>query len=123
MNKKTPIILPLGLVLLSKDVWTNPEQYNPERFKDDELQFANQFSPFSFAGGRVWPGKALTQLEIQCVIVAVFRKFHVTLNKNQGPLNLHYLTGTTTKEQIYVDLKLREREYKLIFQFLLFILN
>lgn len=107
--KKTPIITPLGLVLLHEDLWRNPQEFIPERFKEDGVQFANQFSPFGFAGGRVCPGKALAQLEIQFMIASIFRKFNVTLAQGQGPLNLHYLTGTTTKEEIYVDLTPRHQ--------------
>jgi cytochrome P450 len=101
--KNTPIITPLGLVLLHEELWRDPKKYNPERFREDGILFANQFSPFGFAGGRVCPGKALAHLEIQFMIANLFKHFNVKLAKGQGPLNLHYLTGTTTKDEIFVD--------------------
>jgi hypothetical protein len=37
------------------------------------------------------------------IIGNIFKNFRVTLSKGQGPLNLYYLTGTTPKEEIFVD--------------------
>ena len=102
--KKTTIATPLGLVLQSDELWNHPDKYYPERFKNDGLKWPNQFSPFGFAGGRVCPGKNLALLEIQLMLASIFKKYKVTLSKNQGPIQLHILTGTTVKEEVYIDL-------------------
>jgi len=105
--KKTTIATPLALVLTSPDLWNHPEKYSPERFKEDGLKWPNQYSPFGFAGGRVCPGKNLALLEIQLMLASLFKKYKVSLAKSQGPLQLHILTGTTIKEDFYIDLKPR----------------
>lgn len=104
IKKGTPIILPLGLVLLDPNLWEDPTSYNPERFKEQGIQFANQFSPFGFAGGRVCAGKLLAALESQMIIGTLFKNFNVSLTDRNQPLNLHLLTGTTPKDEIYINL-------------------
>lgn len=102
--KGTPIVIPLGLVLRDETLWKDEDKYVPERFKEDGVQWSNQFSPFGFAGGRVCPGRSLVQVESQLVMATLFKNFKVVLSKDQGPMKLWYLTGTTAKEEVYVNL-------------------
>lgn len=106
----TPIVIPLGLVLRDDTLWKEEEKFIPERFKEDGVQWSNQFSPFGFAGGRTCPGKSLAQLESQLILATMFKNFKIDLAEGQGPIKLWYLTGTTAKEEVYVKLTPRNRE-------------
>jgi cytochrome P450 len=53
----TGMILALGKVLNDPSYWTNPNEFNPDRFNCPESKRPLVFSPFGFAGGRTCPGK------------------------------------------------------------------
>jgi cytochrome P450 family 20 subfamily A len=53
----TSMILALGKVLKDPNYWTNPDEFNPDRFNAPESKKPLVFSPFGFAGGRTCPGK------------------------------------------------------------------
>jgi len=105
--KGTPIALPLATVLTDDKIWDNQDQFLPERFKEQGISTAFQFSPFGFAGGRVCPGKTLVGIETQFIIGTLLKNFKVTPNKNQDGLGILYLTATTPKDEVYVDITVR----------------
>ncbi|CAF4855720.1 unnamed protein product, partial [Rotaria magnacalcarata] len=61
----TPIIQALGVVLQDDQIWTNPNEFNPDRFDQVNRRKlpALAFSPFGFAGKRICPGYRFAQYE------------------------------------------------------------
>ena len=101
--KGTPVILPLAQVLKDNELWEDSDTFNPDRFRQNGIQYPYQFSPFGFAGGRVCPGKYFAQIEVQYAVATIFKNFNVTVDKNQGPLKFRYLTANSLKEEVYVN--------------------
>ena len=90
----------MSRILTDKTLWKDPEVYRPERFKDDQLDYPLGFSPFGFAGGRVCPGKSISQLEVCTAIATLFRNFDVKLADDK-PLKFKHLTAMSLEEEVY----------------------
>ncbi|XP_022614938.1 cytochrome P450 2J2-like [Seriola dumerili] len=74
--KGTAIVTILASVLLDKNEWATPDNFNPEHFLDSEGQFRrrNAFLPFS-AGKRVCLGEHLAKMELFLFFASLLQRF------------------------------------------------
>ncbi|CAG8581033.1 7792_t:CDS:2, partial [Racocetra persica] len=78
-----------------KDVWPNPEVFDPDRFykKDDSNNLNDKTRPkysfLPFGGGlRICPGRKLAIMELLSLMVMVFGKYDVELIDMKAPLQI-----------------------------------
>ena len=105
----TPIIQALGVVMHDETIWTNPKEFNPDRFdpKKRKLLPAFAFSPFGFAGKRVCPGYRFAQYEASAFLSGIIRAFKVTLEDSLRPIVPVHGLVTAPNEEIRVRFQAR----------------
>lgn len=83
-----------AVVLLSQyvthrhpDFWSDPERFYPERFTPEQIASRHRFAYFPFgAGPRTCIGKPFALMEMQFVMAAIARSFHLGLLSDQPVL-------------------------------------
>lgn len=100
----TPIIQALGVILQNENIWSNPQEFNPDRF--DQENKKNRpglaFSPFGFSGKRVCPGNRFAHYEAVLFIAGIIRTFNVTLVDPSSPVIPVHGLVTAPKDEIFV---------------------
>ncbi|CAG8462475.1 6674_t:CDS:2 [Acaulospora morrowiae] len=72
-----------------KSSWTNPEEFNPERFMDKSHPDSKK-PLYSFSlGKRICPGKNLAILELKTFLALLYRKYNVELIDMNVPIKYH----------------------------------
>lgn len=101
--KQTPVIHALGVVMKSKDLWSQAEVFDPDRFEEENMKSMPNFSfkPFGFAGKRQCPGSDLTDLAMMVLITSVCKKFRLFLVDDQV-VRPSYLLFTRPEEEVWV---------------------
>ncbi|KAL3234001.1 hypothetical protein MRX96_022758 [Rhipicephalus microplus] len=78
--KGTTVIANLRAVHMSPDYWKNPEEFNPQRFLNEDgselLPKPDQLIPFS-TGKRMCPGETMATVEIFLYLTTILQKFNV----------------------------------------------
>jgi cytochrome P450 len=59
---------------LNNTLWSDPTQFNPDRFAPEKKHDRNLFLPFG-AGGRMCPGSHVAMIEMKVVIALLIRHF------------------------------------------------
>ena len=85
-----------GSIMKSKDYWTDPEKFDPDRFykleesdKDKYLlekqKMKNTYSMFG-GGIRMCPGRKLAMIELKCLITLIYRNYDIDLADINAPI-------------------------------------
>jgi len=100
----TSIIQALGVVLQDETIWTNPHEFNPDRFNQDNKKNRSSlaFSPFGFSGKRICPGYRFAQYEASLFVAGIIRTFQVTLTDPNTPVVPIHGLVTAPKDEIHV---------------------
>ena len=106
----TPIIQALGVVLKDEKIWSNPDEFNPDRFDPENKKKLPTlaFSPFGFAGKRVCPGYRFAQSEANLFTAGIIRAFKVTLVDPTSPVIPFHGLVTAPKDEIFVQFTPRQ---------------
>jgi cytochrome P450 len=89
------------------ELWKNPEEFNPDRFKNDGILIPYQFNPFGIAGGRVCPGRFLTLTDIYVNFSILLKYFKMSLvDYNKDPEKV-YGSVVYPSHEIYVTVEKR----------------
>lgn len=101
--KQTPVIHALGVVMKSKDMWSQAEVFDPDRFADENIKSIPNcgFKPFGFAGKRQCPGSDLTNLAMTVLITTVCKKLRLFLVDDQV-VRPSYLLFTRPEDEVWV---------------------
>ena len=83
------MILPKGSTLLFSvyeihrhpNFWKNPEEFNPERFLDENIKFSKNYYPFG-AGPRMCIGNNFAMYEMLLAIIALVEQFEIIEKKD-----------------------------------------
>lgn len=83
------MILPKGSTLLFSvyeihrhpNFWKNPEDFNPERFQDENIKFSKNYFPFG-AGPRMCIGNNFAMYEMILAIIALVEQFEIIEKKD-----------------------------------------
>ena len=83
------MILPKGSTLLFSvyeihrhpNFWKNPEDFNPERFQDENIKFSKNYYPFG-AGPRMCIGNNFAMYEMLLAIIALVEQFEIIEKKD-----------------------------------------
>ena len=83
------MILPKGSTLLFSvyeihrhpNFWKNPEDFNPERFQDENIKFSKNYYPFG-AGPRMCIGNNFAMYEMILAIIALVEQFEIIEKKD-----------------------------------------
>jgi cytochrome P450 family 20 subfamily A len=105
----TPIIQALGVALQDENIWSNPHEFNPDRFNPENKKKLSTlaFSPFGFAGKRICPGNRFAQYEASLFIAGIVRAFKVTLVDPTSPVVPVHGLVTSPKDEIFVHFNQR----------------
>jgi len=102
--KGTGVYLFIGGVNSSENVWNKPEEFRPERFKEESAKFHHQFIPFAMPG-RVCPGKAFSYVEQLTVLSSLLKNFKYQVTNEK--VNIDYGIVVAPKEEIKIKLEKR----------------
>ena len=104
----TPIIQALGVVLQDEKIWPNPDEFNPDRFDQENKKKLPKFafSTFGF-GKRSCPGIHYAHYETSLFLSAIVRAFRVTLVDPASTLVPVYALVTLPKDEIFVQFNRR----------------
>ncbi|XP_072039124.1 cytochrome P450 2J4-like [Amphiura filiformis] len=93
--KGSIIVSNLWAVHNDPNIWTEPDQFRPERFLDEDgkLRHREEFIPFS-AGHRVCLGENLAKMEIFIFFTYIFHTFTIK-NPYNKPYSLKGVSGVT----------------------------
>lgn len=88
--------------------WSNPEQFNPERFTESAKKERPQFSYFPFGGGiRFCIGEAFAKMQILLVLATIAQRFTLNLVTGQTIVPKPRLTLRPHKE---IRMQLNQRD-------------
>lgn len=130
IRKGTDITIPLGAIQRDPRFFTNPEQFDPDRFSDENKgkiqsgtffpfgmvshsknlcgRFRSNLSSFLLQGPRICIGSRFALLEAKLLLFSVMAKFRIE-KCDSTPDVLTYSSGTLGyNEMIYLSLKLRK---------------
>ncbi|XP_069059706.1 cytochrome P450 2J4-like isoform X1 [Pleurodeles waltl] len=98
IQKGTIILANLSSVMYDPKYWEEPQQFNPNRFLDEDGKFVNQkaFLPFS-AGQRMCLAEQMARTELFLFFSNLLREFTFQLPDAGGKINLDYVYGLTLK--------------------------
>ncbi|CAG8763413.1 11834_t:CDS:2, partial [Acaulospora morrowiae] len=90
-----------------KSLWSNPEEFNPDRFMDKNNPESKN-SLYIFGGGmKKCPGRNLAMLELKTSLSLLYRKYDVELVDMNAPIN-YYTTAVRTCRELKLRFKKRE---------------
>jgi len=88
--------------------WSNPEEFNPERFTESAKKERPQFSYFPFGGGiRFCIGEAFAKMQILLVLATIAQRFTLNLVPGQTIVPKPRLTLRPQKE---IRMRLDQRD-------------
>ena len=93
------------------EVWTNPNEFNPNRFDNTELNFTaakNGFFPFGY-GSRTCIGNTLAQIESVVFLCHLLRKYRLEPDASFCP-KINSGISLTTSNGVWVQLTPRAPE-------------
>lgn len=109
--KGTGLLIPLFLMNRDPEVWTNPNEFNPSRFDNTELNFTaakNGFFPFGY-GSRTCIGNTLAQIESVVFLCHLLRKYRLEPDASFCP-KINSGISLTTSNGVWVQLTPRAPE-------------
>jgi cytochrome P450 len=81
--KHTNILIPIIWFHHSPKYWQEPHLFRPERFEPEKRNNINRYVYFPFGGGpRLCIGNNFAMLEMQIILVALYRRFRFRLQEN-----------------------------------------
>lgn len=91
--------------------WTNPEEFNPQRFNKRQPQThpKNAYLPFG-AGPRVCIGKQLAMMMMKTVLPMILQRYELTINPTLT-VGIEPLVSLKPDQPIPMTLKLRQKSY------------
>ncbi|XP_075898967.1 cytochrome P450 2D14-like [Nelusetta ayraudi] len=98
----TTVIPNLTSVLMDKDHWKFPHEFNPENFLNDKGEFVkpDAFVPFS-VGPRTCLGEGLARMELFLIIVTLLQRFKFSWPEKAGKPDLTPVYGVTQTPKPY----------------------
>jgi cytochrome P450 len=114
--EKTQFQMFYAAMMKSKDYWTDPEKFDPDRFykieESDKYLLEKQHvkNSFTIFGGgiRVCPGKKLAMIELKCLLSSIYRKYDVEMADPKAPLKRRSAIITVCTELI---VKVKPRKF------------
>ncbi|CAG8455689.1 11684_t:CDS:2 [Acaulospora morrowiae] len=89
-----------------KSLWTNPEEFNPDRFMDKgNMDIKDHFHTFG-GGLRKCPGRNLAMLELKLTLALLYRKYDIELVHRDAPIKFR-TTALRTCHELKVQIKKR----------------
>ena len=107
----TPIVIPLGVALLSNEHWRDANVFDPSRFAADADNIM-QFKPFGFAGGRVCPGADFARIELAIAVAALVQAFDMAIAANHSVPDRHF--GLVTRTSVPIRVRVQPRTSRLV---------
>ncbi|HSC40446.1 MAG TPA: cytochrome P450, partial [Chitinophagaceae bacterium] len=81
--KGTNILVPIFYLHRSSEYWDQPEQFKPERFAPEKRAGIDRYVYFPFgAGPRMCIGNNFAMMEMQLILVVLYRRFRFRLPEN-----------------------------------------
>ncbi|XP_064614142.1 cytochrome P450 20A1-like [Liolophura sinensis] len=108
IQKRTPIITALGVMLQDEKYWPDPTRFDPERFSAENMKKrqGHVFSPFGLAGKRICPGYRFAYVETAVVLATLVGRFCFKLVEDQ---NIKPVFGPVTHVSEEVWIKVAKR--------------
>ena len=87
VRKNTNVLIPIIYFHRSPKFWDEPDKFKPERFTAEKRQAMDRFVYFPFgAGPRVCIGNNFALLEMQIILIILYRNFKFRLQENFEPV-------------------------------------
>jgi len=81
--KQTNVLVPIIYLHHSERFWEEPQKFLPERFAPDKRNGIDRFVYFPFGGGpRVCIGNNFAMLEMEIILITLYRKFTFKVKEN-----------------------------------------
>ncbi|CAG8442468.1 5656_t:CDS:2 [Acaulospora colombiana] len=90
---KTQFSVSIGRIHKKPKYWENPDQFNPDRFLQQNMKVEDKNTFLQFGTGlRYCPGHKVAMTEIKCLIALLYRKYDIELVDMNAPLDTSYNT-------------------------------
>ncbi|CAG8663210.1 11278_t:CDS:2, partial [Acaulospora colombiana] len=88
-----------------KNQWSNPSEFNPDRFLKSSPESKNSFYMFG-SGERKCPGRNLAMIELKTTLLMLYSKYDVELVDMNAPLNYN---GEFLRACAKLEVKIKKR--------------
>lgn len=103
------IQIPIKLLHRHPKYWTDPEEFKPERWLEQDEKFHRfAFLPFS-TGGRNCIGQRFAMYEAKLILAPIIREFEVTLSPSQENVEFKYVNFISLKSIPSVKVRAKQR--------------
>lgn len=86
IGKKVNVVMPIILIHRNQFNWTNPMQFEPERFEEDKPKDRHKYTYMPFGGGpRLCIGNNFALQEMQVVLALFLKNFRFDIDHNFQP--------------------------------------
>lgn len=84
IRKGTQIVMPTWVIHRHPDLWENPNEFQPERFENEQVKARHKYAHFPFGGGpRFCIGNNFAMMEMTLALSMIFQKFDFELLSKQ----------------------------------------
>ncbi|XP_046750795.1 cytochrome P450 9e2-like [Diprion similis] len=90
VSKGTFIVIPVAALHMDPEYWTKPEEFNPERFTEENKQRRHKFVHLPFGEGpRICPGQRVAMLIMKAAVATIIQKYRFELSsRTKIPIQL-----------------------------------
>ncbi|XP_046601309.1 uncharacterized protein LOC107216979 [Neodiprion lecontei] len=87
----TSIVIPVAALHMDPEYWPKPEEFNPERFTEENKQRRHKFVYLPFGGGpRICPGQRVAVFIVKAAVATIIQKYRFDVSsRNKIPIQLN----------------------------------
>ncbi|XP_046628190.1 uncharacterized protein LOC124309017 [Neodiprion virginianus] len=87
----TSIVIPVAALHMDPEYWPKPEEFNPERFTEENKQRRHKFVHLPFGEGpRICPGQRVAVFIVKAAVATIIQKYRFDLSsRNKIPIQLN----------------------------------
>ena len=86
----TLVIIPTEAIHSDPDIYSNPQEFNPERFTCGQFKYKMSFLPFG-AGPRGCIGAKFGDLQVKFLIICLLRNYRLSMSsRSENPIQIDH---------------------------------